>query len=162
MIEGGLPRTVSVMIPIAVAATGFLAQVLWFSTQYGQQSAKLEELDHRIAKIESNGSPAVAGLRPQVDETLRRITFLETLVPDIQGQKTQVEVNARRLDQIERVVPDQIQKLFVDDALQETKLARATIEIERLRDWQVAQYEVIAAIQRDVAVVQARIAAPSR
>jgi hypothetical protein len=36
------------MMPIAVAGAGFLAQVLWFSTQYGQQSDKLEQLDHRM------------------------------------------------------------------------------------------------------------------
>ena len=150
------------MIPIAVAATGFLAQVLWFSTQYGQQSAKLEELDHRLAQIEANGSPAVAGIRPQVDEALRRVAFLETLVPTIQGAKTQIEVDLRRIDQIERVVPDQIQKLFIDDGLQESRLSRNTIEIERLRDWRVAQLDVNLATQRDIAVLQARIAGNPR
>jgi hypothetical protein len=162
MIEDRVARTTSVMIPIAVAAAGFLAQVLWFSTQYGQQSAKLEQLDHRLAQIESNGSPALAGFKPQIDESVRRLGALESLVPTIQSETTQIEANSRRLDQIEHLVPDQIQKLFIDNALQTSGITRNTAEIERLRDWRVAQLETNAAMQRDIAVLQGRIAANPR
>ena len=86
--------TPSVWVTWVAALLGFGFQVIWFSSQFGSLSARIEDAERRVALIEENGSPVVQGVRTEVTINGRRITTLEDLV-QLEGQQ-RVDRNRRR------------------------------------------------------------------
>jgi chromosome segregation ATPase len=88
-------------IPWVAALLGFGFQVIWFSSQFGSLSARIEDSERRIALIEQNGSPVVQGLRTEVTINGRRISNLEDLYnTKISNALTQEAANNERLNHI--------------------------------------------------------------
>jgi hypothetical protein len=50
-------------IPWVAALLGFGFQIIWFSSQFGSLSARIEESERRVQAIEQNGSPVVQATR---------------------------------------------------------------------------------------------------
>jgi hypothetical protein len=88
----------SVWVPWVAALLGFGFQVIWFSSQFGSLSARIEDTERRVALIEQNGSPVVQGLRTEVTINGRRITTLEDLYNSkVNGVLTEVAAHDERL-----------------------------------------------------------------
>jgi hypothetical protein len=64
-------------IPWVAALLGFGFQIIWFSSQFGSLSARIEESERRVAAIEQNGSPVVQAIRTEVSINSRRIGNIE-------------------------------------------------------------------------------------
>jgi vacuolar-type H+-ATPase subunit I/STV1 len=88
----------SVWIPWVAALLGFGFQIIWFSSQFGSLSARIEDAERRVALIEQNGSPVVQGLRTEVTINGRRISTLEDLYNSkVSGVLTEVATHDERL-----------------------------------------------------------------
>jgi len=92
----------SIWIPWVAALLGFGFQVIWFSSQFGSLSARIEDTERRVALIEQNGSPVVQGLRTEVTITGRRIGTLEDLYNSkVNNVLTEIAAHDERLRQLQ-------------------------------------------------------------
>lgn len=81
-----------VLIPVCVAITGIVAQALWFSSQFGNQQARIEELERRISTIENGGSSALQAVRADVRDATGEVSRLR----DWRVQQMQVNLEHAR------------------------------------------------------------------
>src|SRR6516165_12744162 len=86
------------------ALLGFGFQVVWFSSQFGSLSARIEESERRVQAIEQNGSPVVQAIRTEVSINSRRIANIEELYgTKVSGLLTD---NAAHTEQLSRLQAD--------------------------------------------------------
>lgn len=107
----------SAWIPWVAALLGFGFQVIWFSSQFGSLSARIEESERRVAAIEANGSPVVQALR------------------------TEVSINSRRIGNLEDQYFSKVSNLLTDNAAHGERLNNLQTEMESLRQWRLAHVE---------------------
>jgi uncharacterized protein involved in exopolysaccharide biosynthesis len=101
-------------IPWVAALLGFAFQVIWFSSQFGAITAKVEDAERRVAFIEQNGSPVVQAVR------------------------TEVSINSRRLTNLEELYGAKVSNLLTDNASQNERLNLIQGEVDSLRQWRTA------------------------
>jgi hypothetical protein len=101
-------------IPWVAALLGFGFQIIWFSSQFGSLSARIEESERRVAAIEQNGSPAVQAIR------------------------TEVSINSRRIGNLEDQYFTKVSNLLTDNAGHNERLINLQSEMESLRQWRLA------------------------
>jgi chromosome segregation ATPase len=100
-------------IPWVAALLGFSFQIIWFSSQFGSLSARIEESERRVAAIEQNGSPAVQAIR------------------------TEVSINSRRIANLEDQYFSKVSMLLTDNAAHNERLNNLQSEVESLRQWRL-------------------------
>jgi len=110
--EGGR-GTSTVWIPWVAALLGFGFQIIWFSSQFGSLSARIEDAERRVALIEENGSPSVQGLR------------------------TEVTINGRRITTLEDLYNTRVNNLLTASAKHDEVLNHVQMDLEALKHWQV-------------------------
>ncbi|HET7880610.1 MAG TPA: hypothetical protein VFL55_06965 [Acetobacteraceae bacterium] len=101
-------------IPWVAALLGFGFQIVWFSSQFGALSARIEDADRRVQSIEQNGSPTVQAIR------------------------TEVSINSRRLGNIEDQYATRVASLLSDNAAQNERIGRLQQDVESLKQWRLA------------------------
>ena len=101
-------------IPWVAALLGFGFQVIWFSSQFGSVSARIEESERRVQSIEQNGSPSV------------------------QAISTEVSINSRRLGILEEQYATRVANLLTDNAAQNERLSRLQQDVESLKQWRLS------------------------
>ena len=101
-------------IPWVAALLGFGFQVIWFSSQFGSVSARIEESERRVQSIEQNGSPSVQAIR------------------------TEVSINSRRLGILEEQYATRVANLLTDNAAQNERLSRLQQDVELLKQWRLS------------------------
>jgi hypothetical protein len=101
-------------IPWVAALLGFGFQVIWFSSQFGSVSARIEESERRVQSIEQNGSPSVQAIR------------------------TEVSINSRRLGILEEQYATRVANLLTDNAAQNERLSRLQQDVESLKQWRLS------------------------
>ena len=101
-------------IPWVAALLGFGFQVIWFSSQFGSVSARIEESERRVKSIEQNGSPSVQAIR------------------------TEVSINSRRLGILEEQYATRVANLLTDNAAQNERLSRLQQDVELLKQWRLS------------------------
>jgi hypothetical protein len=99
------------------ALLGFGFQIIWFSSQFGSLSARIEESERRVAAIEQNGSPAVQAIR------------------------TEVSINSRRIGNLEDQYFSKVSSLLTDNAAHNERLINLHSEMESLRQWRLTHVE---------------------
>jgi hypothetical protein len=99
------------------ALLGFGFQIIWFSSQFGSLSARIEESERRVAAIEQNGSPAVQAIR------------------------TEVSINSRRIGNLEDQYFSKVSNLLTDNAAHNERLINLHSEMESLRQWRLTHVE---------------------
>ena len=121
MVETAMSETATTMrptsagwIPWVAALLGFGFQIIWFSSQFGSLSARIEESERRVAAIEQNGSPAVQAIR------------------------TEVSINSRRIGNLEDQYFSKVSNLLTDNAAHNERLNNLQNEMESLRQWRLA------------------------
>lgn len=100
-------------IPWVAALLGFGFQIIWFSSQFGSLSARIEDAERRVALIEQNGSPSVQGLR------------------------TEVTINGRRISTLEDLYNTKISNALTDSAAHDEMLNHVQADLEALKHWQL-------------------------
>ena len=100
-------------IPWVAALLGFGFQVIWFSSQFGSISAKVEDSERRVAFIEQNGSPVVQAIR------------------------TELSINSRRISSLEELYGAKVSNLLTDGASQVQRLNLVAGEMDSLRQWRI-------------------------
>ena len=100
-------------IPWVAALLGFGFQVIWFSSQFGSLSARIEDAERRVALIEQNGSPVVQGLR------------------------TEVTINGRRISNLEDLYNTKVSTALTQEAANNEKLNHIKDDVDTLRQWQL-------------------------
>ena len=101
-------------IPWVAALLGFGFQVIWFSSQFGSVSARIEESERRVQSIVQNGSPSVQAIR------------------------TEVSINSRRLGILEEQYATRVANLLTDNAAQNERLSRLQQDVESLKQWRLS------------------------
>jgi hypothetical protein len=101
-------------IPWVAAMLGFGFQIVWFSSQFGSVSARIEESERRVAAIEQNGSPAVQAIR------------------------TEVSINSRRIGNLEDQYFSKVSSLLTDNAAHNERVNNLQGEMASLRQWRLA------------------------
>jgi uncharacterized protein involved in exopolysaccharide biosynthesis len=101
-------------IPWVAALLGFGFQIIWFSSQFGSLSARIEESERRVAAIEQNGSPAVQAIR------------------------TEVSINSRRIGNLEDQYFSKVGNLLTDNAAHNERLNNLQSEMESIRQWRLS------------------------
>jgi hypothetical protein len=104
----------SAWIPWVAALLGFGFQIIWFSSQFGSLSARIEESERRVAAIEQNGSPAVQAIR------------------------TEVSIDSRRVGNLEEQYFAKVGNLLTDNAAHNERLNHIQSEMDSLRQWRIA------------------------
>lgn len=61
----------TIIIPLCAVVIGIGGNVVWFSSQYGGQAAKIDGLDHRLASSKSTGRLRSKDSRPRSKSTLK-------------------------------------------------------------------------------------------
>ena len=110
--EGGR-RVAGAWIPWVAALLSFGFQIIWFSSQFGSLSARIEDAERRVALIEQNGSPSVQGLR------------------------TEVTINGRRISTLEDLYNTKISNALTDGAAHDEMLNHVQADLETLKHWQL-------------------------
>ena len=110
----GVPTHSSVWVPWVAALLGFGFQVIWFSSQFGSLSARIEDAERRVALIEQNGSPVVQGLR------------------------TEVTINGRRIGNLEDLYNSKVSNALTQTAADTERLNHIKDDVDTLRQWQVS------------------------
>lgn len=100
-------------IPWVAALLGFGFQIIWFSSQFGSLSARIEDAERRVALIEQNGSPSVQGLR------------------------TEVTINGRRISTLEDLYNTKISNVLTDSAAHGEKLNHVQADLDAVKHWQL-------------------------
>ncbi len=100
-------------IPWVAALLGFGFQIIWFSSQFGSLSARIEESERRVAAIEQNGSPAVQAIR------------------------TEISIDSRRIGSLEDQYFSKVGNLLTDNAAHTERLNSLQSEMEALRQWRI-------------------------
>jgi hypothetical protein len=104
----------TVWIPWVAALLGFGFQIIWFSSQFGSLSARIEDSERRVAAIEQNGSPAVQAIR------------------------TEVSINSRRIANLEDQYYTKVSNLLTDNAAHNERLNSLQTEMASVRQWRLA------------------------
>lgn len=132
-------------IPWVAALLGFGFQIIWFSSQFGSLSARIEESERRVAAIEQNGSPVVQAIR------------------------TEVSINSRRIANLEDQYFSKVSTLLTDNAAHTERLNSLQTEMEALRQWRITHVGEdgnsqgrIAELEREVQLLQAEQASLSK
>jgi hypothetical protein len=107
------PASSTSWIPWVAALLGFGFQVIWFSSQFGSLSARIEDSERRVAAIEQNGSPTVQAIR------------------------TEVSINSRRIANLEDQYVTKVGNLLTDNAAHTERLNSLQTEMEALRQWRI-------------------------
>ena len=102
-------------VPWIAALVGFGFQVIWFSTQFGSLSARIEDAERRVALIEQNGSPVVQGIR------------------------TEVTINGRRISTLEDLYNSKVSNALIASATHEERLGHIQSDIDSLLQWRIAR-----------------------
>lgn len=105
-------------IPWVAALLGFGFQIIWFSSQFGSLSARIEESERRVQAIEQNGSPVVQAIR------------------------TEVSINSRRIANIEDLYGTKVSGLLTDNAAHTEQLNRLQSDLDSLREWRLTHIGV--------------------
>jgi len=100
-------------IPWVAALLGFGFQIIWFSSQFGSLSARIEDAERRVALIEQNGSPVVQGLR------------------------TEVTINGRRISNLEDLYNTKVSSALTQEAADNERLNHLKDDVDALRQWQL-------------------------
>jgi len=108
-----LSRPSNTWIPWVAALLGFGFQIIWFSSQFGSLSARINESERRVQSIEQNGSPVVQAIR------------------------TEVSINSRRIANLEDQYSSKVSGLLTDNAAHGEGMKRMTAEVDSLRDWRL-------------------------
>jgi hypothetical protein len=119
-------------IPWVAALIGFGFQIIWFSSQFGSLSARIEDSERRVAAIEQNGSPVVQAVR------------------------TEVSINSRRISTLEDQYASKVGNLLVDNATHNERLSNRQTEIAGLRQWRLAHVEELANFGGRVGALESR------
>jgi hypothetical protein len=86
---------------LAATLASFGFQVIWFSSQFGSLSARIEDAERRVT-LEQNGSPVVQGLRTEVTINGRRISTLEDLYNSkVNSVLTEIATHDERLNHVQ-------------------------------------------------------------
>ena len=98
----GSQKASTTWIPWVAALLGFGFQIIWFSSQFGSLSARIEDSERRVQAIEQNGSPVVQAIRTEVSIDSRRIASLEDQYgTKVSGLLTDNATNAERLNHVQ-------------------------------------------------------------
>lgn len=100
-------------IPWVAALLGFGFQIIWFSSQFGSLSARIEESERRVQAIEQNGSPVVQAIR------------------------TEVSINSRRIANLEDQYGTKVSNLLTDNATNAERLNHIQSDLDSLREWRL-------------------------
>ena len=101
-------------IPWVAALLGFGFQIIWFSSQFGSLSARIEESERRVQAIEQNGSPVVQAIR------------------------TEVSINSRRISNLEDQYGTKVSGLLTDNAAHTERLNHIQDDLNSLREWRLS------------------------
>ena len=101
-------------IPWVAALLGFGFQIIWFSSQFGSLSARIEDSERRVQAIETNGSPVVQAIR------------------------TEVSINSRRISSLEELYGTKVSSLLTDNAAQAERLRHLKGNMDSLLQWRVS------------------------
>lgn len=104
----------TIWIPWVAALLGFSFQIIWFSSQFGSLSAKIEESERRVQAIEQNGSPVVQAIR------------------------TEVSIDSRRVANLEDQYSSKVSGLLTDNAAQIEQLKHLRADMDALLQWRLS------------------------
>ena len=139
-------------IPWVAALLGFGFQIIWFSSQFGSLSARIEESERRVQAIEQNGSPVVQAIRTEVSINSRRIASLE----DQYGTRVSglLTDNSAQIEQLKHMRGDMDSLLqwrlahIGDDSNMDGRLAEFERQLQQLRAEQATLVREIATTSR--------------
>jgi hypothetical protein len=137
-------------IPWVAALLGFGFQIIWFSSQFGSLSARIEDSERRVQAIEQNGSPVVQALRTEVSINSRRIANLEDQYSTrVSGLLTDNAAHADRLNHMQGDLDSLLQwrlSHIGDDSNMDGRLAEFDRQLQQLEVEQAALIREIAAL----------------
>ena len=137
-------------IPWVAALLGFGFQIIWFSSQFGSLSARIEDSERRVQAIETNGSPVVQAIRTEVSINARRISNLEEQYgTKVSGLLTDNAAHAEQLRHLQGNMDSLLQwrvSHIGEDANMDGRLAEIDHQLQQLQAQQ-------ATLVRDLAVI---------
>jgi uncharacterized protein involved in exopolysaccharide biosynthesis len=145
------PRTASTTwIPWVAALLGFGFQIVWFSSQFGSLSARIEDSERRVQAIEANGSPVVQAIRTEVSINSRRISSLEEQYgTKVSGVLTDNAAHAEQLRHLQGNMDSLLQwrvSHIGEDANMDGRLAEIDHQLQQLQVQQTTLIRDLAAI----------------
>jgi predicted nucleic acid-binding Zn-ribbon protein len=137
-------------IPWVAALLGFGFQIIWFSSQFGSLSARIEDSERRVQAIEANGSPVVQAIRTEVSINSRRISSLEEQYgTKVSGVLTDNAAHAEQLRHLQGNMDSLLQwrvSHIGEDANMDGRLTEIDRQLQQLQAQQ-------ATLVRDLAVI---------
>jgi uncharacterized protein involved in exopolysaccharide biosynthesis len=137
-------------IPWVAALLGFGFQIVWFSSQFGSLSARIEDSERRVQAIEANGSPVVQAIRTEVSINSRRISSLEEQYgTKVSGVLTDNAAHAERLRHLQGNMDSLLQwrvSHIGEDANMDGRLAEIDHQLQQLQVQQTTLIRDLAAI----------------
>jgi hypothetical protein len=148
----GTRTTSTTWIPWVAALLGFGFQIIWFSSQFGSLSARIEESERRVQAIEQNGSPVVQAIRTEVSINSRRIANLEDQYgTKVSGLLTDNAAHADRLNHMQGNLDSLLQwrlSHIGDDSNMDGRLAELDRQLQQLQAEQATLAREISAAPR--------------
>ena len=137
-------------IPWVAALLGFGFQIIWFSSQFGSLSARIEDSERRVQAIETNGSPVVQAIRTEVSINARRISNLEEQYgTKVSGVLTDNAAHAEQLRHLQGNMDSLLQwrvSHIGEDANMDGRLAEIDRQLQQLQAQQTTLVRDLAAI----------------
>jgi uncharacterized protein involved in exopolysaccharide biosynthesis len=129
---------------------GFGFQIVWFSSQFGSLSARIEDSERRVQAIEANGSPVVQAIRTEVSINSRRISSLEEQYgTKVSGVLTDNAAHAEQLRHLQGNMDSLLQwrvSHIGEDANMDGRLAEIDHQLQQLQVQQTTLIRDLAAI----------------